>query len=115
MAGAKNFYHISEDRIDSLNKALGALVLKTQKGFSQTSANINAVRTSRSRFGHSQTESNVTAEDMLGVTGRVTRLELEMSRSKAAEGDGVGFHNLGFQSRDEANAWLELHAPKNQF
>ena len=106
LAGAKNFYHKSEDRIDSLNKALGALVLKTQKGFSQTSANINAVRTSRSRFGHTQTESNVTAEDMLGVTGRVTRLELEMSRSKAAEGDGVGFHNLGFQSRDEANAWL---------
>ena len=38
-----------------------------------------------------------------------------MAKSKAADGDGVGFHNLGFQSRNEANAWLELHAPKNQF
>ena len=38
-----------------------------------------------------------------------------MARSRAADGDGVCFHNLGFQSKNEANSWLELHAPKNQF
>ena len=116
MAGAKNFYHKSELRIDNLNKALGALVLKTQKGFTQTSANINAVRlATKSRAVTTSRGTSFTLEDISGVTSRVTRLEQEITRSRAAEGDGVGFNNSGFQSRNEANAWLELHAPKNQF
>ena len=59
--------------------------------------------------------NNASAEDILLVTNRITKLEQEMSRSRASEGEGVAFHNLGFQSRSEANAWLELNAPKNQF
>ena len=59
--------------------------------------------------------SNLTPEDILGIMSRLSRLEQELAKSKAADGEGVGFHNLGFQSRNEANAWLELHAPKNQF
>ena len=42
-------------------------------------------------------------------------LEREMARENVAEGDGVRFHNLGFQSRSKTNVWLELHVPKYQF
>ena len=40
----KKIYYKSEDRIDNLNKALGGLILKTQWGFAQTSANINPMQ-----------------------------------------------------------------------
>ena len=105
MAGPKKIYHKSKDRIDTLNKALGPLIQKTQRGFTQTSANINSMRNAtRSRGGLTPRVSNCTPEDILELTSRVSRLEQGMVRTKVAEGDRVDFHDLGFQSKNEANA-----------
>ena len=93
---------------------MGTLLLKTQKGFAQTSANINSMR-SFAGSGAMPEVNNQSAEDLLRVTNRITKLEQELSRSKASEGEGITFNNLGFQSRSETNAWLELNAPKHQF
>ena len=41
--------------------------------------------------------NNPSAEVLFGVTNRITKLEQELSRSKAAEGEGIVFHNLDFQ------------------
>ena len=111
---AKTFYHKSEQRIDSLTKSMGTLLLKTQRGFAQTSANINSMRNFPG-IGNIPGTNNLSANDILAITNRLSKVEQELSRAKAAEGEAIVFHNLGFQSRNESNAWLELNAPKHQF
>ena len=42
-------------------------------------------------------------------------VEQEVARQRASDGDGISFFNLGFRSKKESGAWLELNAPKKQF
>ena len=51
----------------------------------------------------------------LKVYERLKILEQESARSRASEGAAIGFHNLGFRSKTESKAWLQLNAPIDQF
>ena len=42
-------------------------------------------------------------------------LEQESARSRADEGDAIAFHDLGFKSKIESKAWLELNSSTDQF
>ena len=52
VGSAKNFYHKSEDRIDTLNKTLVALTSKSHRGFTQKYSIINLIcNAAKSRRG----------------------------------------------------------------
>ena len=62
-----------------------------------------------------KTHTSTDPADFSRVYERLKILEQESARSRASEGAAVGFHNLGFRSKTEPKAWLQLNAPIDQF
>ena len=72
-------------------------------------------RNNRPVIGQSARITRLAQGELASITSRMSRIEQEMARSNASEGDGVSFNTMGFQSNSESNAWLELNALKEQF
>ena len=62
-----------------------------------------------------QAHLNTAPPDLSRVENRLTRLEQESARARAAEEEAIGFHHLGFKSKMGSKAWLALNAPIDQF
>ena len=52
---------------------------------------------------------------MNSIISRLSKVEQEATRAKSSDGESVMFHNLGFRSKREADAWLVINAPKQEF
>ena len=53
--------------------------------------------------------------DIQRVEERLTILEHETANLKSSEGESIKFHNMGFHSKRDSDAWLELHVPGGSF
>ena len=100
-----------EAEIGELKQLVNILVNKTQQGFAKSGEKF--------RLLEKKVANGVGAGangSQLGLLAdRVKKLEQDAAKLKGADGVAVAFNNLGFTSRRESDAWLELNAPKDQF
>ena len=54
-------------------------------------------------------------EDVKNLEIRLSELEVETNTLKGVDGNAIQFYNLGFTSKSESDAWLELNSPGGNF
>ena len=65
---------------------------------------------------HISSTSNVELMSHINsILTRMTKVEQEVVRVGASEGENILFYNLGFRSKTESDAWLEINAPQQEF
>ena len=101
--GAEMNIQINKE-ITKMQNIISLVVKKTNEGFEQQSKRIKSISSSPSHTSFSPS-----------FESRVSRLEQELSKVRAADGEAIAFNNLGFRSKDEAGAWIDLNAPKDDF
>ena len=85
--------------------------MATKGGVERNMSRIGVLKSS----SFTQAHLNTAPPDLFRVKNRLTRLEQESARARAAEGEPIGFHHLGFKSKMESKAWFALNAIIDQF
>ena len=55
------------------------------------------------------------SDDISDLTARIELLETSTQRLACKDGNAIKFNSVGFNGKDEADAWLDSHAPHGNF
>ena len=105
--------------IKYIRTLVSSLATNTNVAFTKVSEEFAKVRSSFAQASHpshhAATDMVDLRSEMNSIISRLTKVEQESVRARIGEGDSVLFHNLGFKSKREADAWLIINAPKQEF
>ena len=111
---SKDFKHI-RTMVSSLATNTNLAFTKVSEEFSKARA--SGSNTHETSFTQGSQPSHPSATDIIdlrsemnSIISRLIKVEQEAVRARIGEGDNVLFHNLGFKSKREADAWLIINA-----
>ena len=101
---------LSVKKVTDLRRTVVAIAKATKDGAEGNMTRLDFLELKPSINAHVSSNGN-----NVGLKARLVLLKQESARARAAEGDTIAFHDLGFRPTIESNAWLTMNVPNKEF